>query len=255
MATKAQTILAVARKYLGTTETPPGSNRTQFGEWYGQNGVAWCAMFVSFCAAQAGIPITVIPKFAWTPAGAEFYKAKNRWGSTPRVGAVVFYDIAGMGRISHTGLVESVLPDGSWWAIEGNTNGSGSRTGGEVWRQHRRTVGQRGGFGYPAYPEIPAPTAVAAPAVLSGSGSSTGGPPYPGTLLRRGSKGDAVRAMQARLNVHLLNGYGKGITTDGDYGPATEAAVRWYQECRRGAPYGLSVDGVVGPATWRSLWL
>ena len=31
----------------GTTENPPNSNKTKYGEWYGLNGVPWCAIFVS----------------------------------------------------------------------------------------------------------------------------------------------------------------------------------------------------------------
>lgn len=85
----------------------------------------------------------------------------------------------------------------------------------------------------------PKQTAVAVP---------EGGPSYPG-LLQRGSKGDAVRTMQARLVLHLVNGYGKTIATDGDFGPGTEAAVRWFQSAR-----SLGTDGIVGPTTWRSLW-
>lgn len=27
---------------------------TPYGEWYGMNGQPWCAMFVSWCALQAG---------------------------------------------------------------------------------------------------------------------------------------------------------------------------------------------------------
>jgi peptidoglycan hydrolase-like protein with peptidoglycan-binding domain len=49
-----------------------------------------------------------------------------------------------------------------------------------------------------------------------------------------GSK-DAVTQLQSALHVH----------TDGEFGPETEAAVRRLQ-----ARHGLSVDGVVGPATW-----
>jgi hypothetical protein len=238
-------LLSVARTQIGTTETPPGSNHTKYGVWYGMDGVAWCAEFVSWCADQVGlIKAGVIPKHAYTPSGAAWFQSRGQWGTTPKVGALAYYNISGLGRISHVGIVESVNPDGSFLAIEGNTNGAGSRVGGEVWRQKRRNMGPGGGFGYPKYPVAPEPAAAARPA----------GPAYPGSVLKRGSKGDAVRTMQARLNLHLVNGYGKGISTDGDFGPATEAAVRWYQECRHGAPFNLSVDGVVGPATWVSLW-
>jgi len=56
--------------------------------------------------------------------------------------------------------------------------------------------------------------------------------------LRRGSKGDAVKRMQAKL----------GLTADGDVGPGTEAALKKWQ-----AANGLTADGVVGPKTLAKL--
>jgi peptidoglycan hydrolase-like protein with peptidoglycan-binding domain len=50
--------------------------------------------------------------------------------------------------------------------------------------------------------------------------------------------GNAVTRLQARLN----------LSTDGTFGPETEAAVKRLQ-----ARHGLTVDGVVGPATWSVL--
>jgi len=52
--------------------------------------------------------------------------------------------------------------------------------------------------------------------------------------LRLGSRGGAVRALQAVL----------GLVVDGIFGPDTDRAVRAFQ-----AAHGLVVDGVVGPAT------
>jgi peptidoglycan hydrolase-like protein with peptidoglycan-binding domain len=46
----------------------------------------------------------------------------------------------------------------------------------------------------------------------------------------------------------LLNKHGAHLGVDGDFGPATLAAVKSYQ-----ASHGLSVDGIVGPATKASL--
>lgn len=68
-------------------------------------------------------------------------------------------------------------------------------------------------------------------------------PSFPGTV-RRGSRGDAVRAVQQRLADR-----GWRIAVDGVYGPQTEAVVRKFQ-----AEKGLSPDGVAGPLTWTALW-
>ncbi len=62
-------------------------------------------------------------------------------------------------------------------------------------------------------------------------------------LLREGSRGEAVRALQQAL-VDL----GQRIAVDGVFGRGTQAAVRWFQRSR-----GLSADGVVGPQTKNAL--
>jgi putative chitinase len=56
--------------------------------------------------------------------------------------------------------------------------------------------------------------------------------------LRRGSKGDAVKKMQAKL----------GLAADGDFGPGTEAALKKWQSAN-----GLTADGVAGPKTLAKL--
>ena len=59
-------------------------------------------------------------------------------------------------------------------------------------------------------------------------------------------EGDDVRVAQERL-VEL--GFEQVGTPDGIYGPATEAAVRAFQQRR-----GLDVDGIIGQQTWASLF-
>lgn len=56
--------------------------------------------------------------------------------------------------------------------------------------------------------------------------------------LRRGSKGEDVKKMQAKL----------GLAADGDFGPGTEAALKKWQ-----ATNGLTADGVAGPKTLAKL--
>lgn len=70
--------------------------------------------------------------------------------------------------------------------------------------------------------------------------------PDPGQppTLRRGSDEPAVALLQ-----ESLQRAGYRIAIDGDFGPATELAVRQFQI----AHPGLTVDGIVGPATWRAL--
>ncbi|WP_353949269.1 glycoside hydrolase domain-containing protein [Sporolactobacillus sp. Y61] len=80
----------------------------------------------------------------------------------------------------------------------------------------------------------PARSAVKHPAV-----SPAAVVPYPGHLIRRGSRGrDVVRTQNA-----------VGAVPDGIFGPKTEQAVRAYQ--RR---HGLVADGLVGPVTWHVLF-
>lgn len=62
---------------------------------------------------------------------------------------------------------------------------------------------------------------------------------YPGTPLRLGSKGEAVKLVQAVV----------GATTDGDFGAATDRRVRDWQSRN-----GLLADGVVGPVTWKKMF-
>ncbi|WP_305077959.1 peptidoglycan-binding protein [Guptibacillus hwajinpoensis] len=65
-----------------------------------------------------------------------------------------------------------------------------------------------------------------------------------GDILKLGVKGEGVKELQSKLTAL---GYYKG-SKDGDFGPATEQAVKNFQSRNK-----LTVDGVVGPATWEKL--
>lgn len=65
-------------------------------------------------------------------------------------------------------------------------------------------------------------------------------------VLKKGCTGEDVKALQILL---IGNGYSCGNSgVDGSFGPATDTALRNYQE-----DHGLAVDGSAGPATMTSL--
>jgi murein L,D-transpeptidase YcbB/YkuD len=75
---------------------------------------------------------------------------------------------------------------------------------------------------------------------------------YPGSLTKRGSRATArIRQIQEKLVEHdARNSRNSGpLVVDGDFGAATDAAVKAFQDAR-----GLTVDGIVGPQTWAALF-
>lgn len=214
-------MLAAARIWLGTGETPENSNRNVFTDWYGAGSMPWCDAFVSYVAAHSD-NAAAVGRFAWTPSHAESFRAQGRWhyglgGARP--GDIVFFDWGGtrtIGSIDHVGIVEAARADGTVVTIEGNSD--------NVVARRVRGPATVVGYGRPAYDD-----AAAMPA-------SDG-------ILRRGAIGDQVRALQVGLN-----GAGARITVDGVFGAATELALRAFQRA-----HGLSVDGEYGPASAAAL--
>jgi len=153
-------VIALATTDIGVVESPPNSNRTKFGRWYGLDGQPYCAMAVSYWFHMAGLPLPASTSkgFAYTPSGAVWFQQRSRWTTKPARGHVVFFDFPGDGvnRISHVGLVEAVRADGSIVTIEANTspgNGGSQRDGGGVYRRIRSTGIV--GYGVPAYTASP----------------------------------------------------------------------------------------------------
>jgi murein L,D-transpeptidase YcbB/YkuD len=75
---------------------------------------------------------------------------------------------------------------------------------------------------------------------------------YPGSSTKRGSRATArIRQIQEKLVEHdARNSRNSGpLVVDGDFGAATDAAVKAFQDAR-----GLTVDGIVGPETWAALF-
>lgn len=95
------------------------------------------------------------------------------------------------------------------------------------------------GEGTPTQTPLPVPVPLPPPAA------------HRDVLLYRGVNDPAaVRKLQAILKAKIVS----RLVVDGDYGPATEAAVRAFQQSKYRKP-PLVVDGVVGPATAAQLGL
>lgn len=160
-------LIGVAGSQVGQHEGHDSSgwnNDVIYAKWYGMNGSAWCAMFVSWCAATAGIPSSVILKHAYTPTGYKWFQDKGEEVSTPKRGDIFYLYSSSQGIVHHVGIVESVSP-GYVHTIEGNTNTNGSAQGDGVYRL-KRPITSSLRFCRPRYSACvkPAPVKPAAPA-------------------------------------------------------------------------------------------
>ena len=128
--------LAEARRWVGTAEDPPGSNRTPFGAWFGLDGVPWCNIFLSYCFA-VGAGYTIAAGFhgagctargcAYVPTTEAWLRATGMWLGrvSPLPGDIAIYNWDG-GPPDHIGIVESA-GGASFAAIEGNADGEVAR--------------------------------------------------------------------------------------------------------------------------------
>jgi hypothetical protein len=94
---------------------------------------------------------------------------------------------------------------------------------------------------------VPPPVTTPPPTTATHSTSTATVPPAaqaPSQQLKPGDTGSQVKVLQRAL---AALGFSPG-KPDGDYGPATQNAVEKFQSAK-----GLSVDGIVGPATLAKL--
>lgn len=115
-------IVNKAIEYLGYREGP--NNDTIFGDWYGLPNEPWCAMFVSYCANEVGIPEDIIKKFASCTAGFNWFNEQGRAvraNIEPNVGDIIFFVWSNPEEPTpdHVGIVEKV-ENGRVYTIEGN---------------------------------------------------------------------------------------------------------------------------------------
>lgn len=137
-------IIEAAKKEIGNTEKPANSNMTKYGEWFGWNGVAWCAIFVSWCYDKGGYPLGNIgwtKGFAGCQAGWSYFVKKKCITTTPKEADIVFFDWNGDKRFDHVGIFVRHIDDEHFESIEGNTSLTNQSNGGEVMLRKRKYKG------------------------------------------------------------------------------------------------------------------
>jgi len=143
-------ILGVAQSQLGYEEGP--GNDSKYGSWLGYPNLAWCASFIGWCAAQAGVSEEVMLRTSWVSVssfGIPVYENINYY--TPQPGDLFFkkyYNPDGIKEYSHVGFVWYVEGD-YFYTIEGNSDVLGS-TEGKYVISNKRLLAEYD-FGAPQY--------------------------------------------------------------------------------------------------------
>ena len=113
-------LVAIAQSQIGN------EGGETYWRWYGfDSHVDWCAIFVSWCADQAGMLETdSLPKYAVCDEGIRWFIKKGKWYNRkiePKPGMIIFFDWDDDGTSEHTGIVEK-YEDGLIYTIEGNSH-------------------------------------------------------------------------------------------------------------------------------------
>ena len=272
-------VVEQARSWLGCHESD-GSHRPIIdfynehrrpGDYFMQYTDPWCACYVSAVGMAVAIahslnckPYEIIPSSAACDPMIVQYKAMGRWveddSYLPTPGDVIFYDWQDTGAGDNHGSTDHV---GIVTSVDGNTISviEGNKSDSVCYRTIQRNGRFIRGYGRPDYArwaetaQIPVDgkegevTIIIDPPAeqTEGDAKPAAKPLVTGLpVLRKGDKGEAVRAAQLLLNGRYCSCGMWGA--DGEFGPATNAAVLAFQ--RRN---WLEADGIIGQNTWAAL--
>jgi hypothetical protein len=243
-------VLDRLRGALGTSEHPDGSNSNFIVDWYNKdvakigNG-PWCEMTNTWSCWTGGAKEIKKGRAYTVYAATDAHDGVNHstwhWGTKGmRAGDQVYYDWKhkpgqqNISAVDHTGTVEQILGDGTFYVLEGNT--------GNKLKRHRRDKTYVVGYARLDWaalgPIIPVPTL-----------PITSHKPTPNPAL--------VKRVQAALEIHQ----------DGHWGGSTDGTATMMRRAARALvgspnkvkrPYNVKVaqriidvkdDGIVGPKT------
>lgn len=245
MAKYASKVIAQAKAWLGCNESD-GSHKKIIDTYNAHKPLArgykvkytdaWCATFVSAVAIKLGYT-DIIPTECGCGEMVKLLQKIGAWNESdsrkPNPGDILFFNWQASstgddtGWPDHVGIVENVVGN-TITLIEGNYSNSVKRRTLQVDDKRIR------GYGVPKYDKE------------STSNGSEKMVSLSVPQLAKGSKGDAVKALQI-----LLIGYGYNCGpwgADGDFGVNTQKAVIDYQ-----CDHSLAGDGIVGKNTWSKL--
>lgn len=208
---------------------------------YSKQGQEWCDGFVDWCHVKAfgvdGALYTLCQPEESAGAGClysyNYYKAKGRTGTVPKLGAQAFCQQNG--KIVHTGLV--VAFDATTVTIvEGNASNQVKKN------VYKRTSSYIYRYGYPRYDEEGDVENVEVEVIPANYGKELTVKVH---QLTTGHKGPEVKTAQRIL-------YARGLLTgkvDGDFGAQTKAATITLQK-QLFPENSAEWDGVWGAKTW-----
>ena len=144
--------ILVAQSQVGEMEKPLGSNwGMPVQDYLASVGInepaSWCMAFVYWCFGTACKNLGISPNpltctgavvHAWMVAYPQHNYPQGHAASIPQPGDIFIMEFSPTA--GHTGIIESVDPDGTLHTIEGNTDDTGSPQGIGVYRRTRRFV-------------------------------------------------------------------------------------------------------------------
>lgn len=215
---------------------------------YPKQTVSWCAVFVHWLFVQC-FGMANAQKMLYCGAkssaagcwlGARYFRNAGAFYKAPQVGDQIFFGKAE--DEEHTGIVVKIS-GGRVYTVEGNADNAVRE------KNYSLSSSYISGYGRPKW-SVVATEAVSKPTAgdkeKNEKKTKTEVCKVYLNVLRKGSSGNSVKAMQGIL---IANGYSCGRWgADGDFGADTLAAVRKYQSAKR-----LEVDGIVGQETWGKL--
>ena len=219
---------------IGTSENPKGSNNVIYNTHYYGHAVTgdnypWCVTFIwdGFRQNKMASLFCGGINTASCPFVVNYAKTHNCWVTSGyQEGDLLMYDWNKDGTADHIGYC-SGISGGDVFSIEGNASDKVQ----EIRRYHGNVMGAY----RPAYPKETAEKVQSTTKYIVSL-----------PMLKKGDKGETVKALQLLLIGHGFTVGGTGA--DGDFGNATYGGVVNFQNYKK-----LDADGVVRRKTWAAL--